>query len=232
MENYNGNGIWIPYEILHNTELSPAEKILYAEIYYLDNPEFHCIASNETLAKLCSIPESTLRKHLTHLKVLGLIEQASFDGRQRALKVCVKWYKEGAQNEQSACDNMSTLTATKNESLLIKENIKENIKEKTPAKQVSPSSTHTRNFRKENEKLTDDLSSGEEIKKQTAQKKKQSKEEKCIALIKDTTYSPDTQKLLIDYFTWNYHSDNVKRIKSLSDLKQKLNRLWATALLY
>ena len=143
-----------------------------------------------------------------------LLENAWNAYKTQMLKNCTS---RDAENSKSRVVENSNSSIYKNKD-------KKN-KEKTPDEPVSLGTTHSRNFRKETEKLTDELSSGEEIKKQTATRKKQSKEEKCIEHIKSTTYSPDTQNLLIEYFKWNYHSDNVKKIKSLSDLKQKLSRL-------
>lgn len=225
MDDYNGNGIWLPYEILQNKELKAIEKILFAEIFYLDRPDTHCTASNEHLMKFCGINSvSTFQRHLSKLKEMGYIEQVHFDGRTRALSVCLKWRPlifETSQNEDSRPLKNERSELSKNEFLLYRENKKEN-REETPDKPVSPKKTR-RNFSKN--RLSDDLESGEEIKKQTTARKKLSKEESCLNIIDKSTYSESVKELLREYFNWNYHSSSPKKIKGTSDLKQKLSRL-------
>lgn len=82
----NFKGIWIPKNIYLNQNLSWTEKILLIEIDSLDN-EKGCFASNKHFAKFLNVKENTISIYIKHLKELGLVEQLSFDGRVRVLKV-------------------------------------------------------------------------------------------------------------------------------------------------
>ena len=82
----NFKGIWIPKNIYLNQNLSWTEKILLIEIDNLDNDK-GCFASNKHFAKFLNVKENTISIYIKHLKELGFIEQTSFDGRIRVLKV-------------------------------------------------------------------------------------------------------------------------------------------------
>lgn len=82
----NFKGIWIPKNIYLNQNLSWTEKILLIEIDNLDNDR-GCFASNKHFAKFLNVKENTISIYIKHLKELGFIEQTSFDGRIRVLKV-------------------------------------------------------------------------------------------------------------------------------------------------
>lgn len=80
-------GIWIPKEIWRAEGLSPTEKILWAEIDSLYHPDKNgCFATNEYLAKFMGVKERTVRDALFKLRQLKLIEDISFDGRERVIK--------------------------------------------------------------------------------------------------------------------------------------------------
>ena len=82
----NFKGIWIPKNIYLNQNLSWTEKILLIEIDNLDNDR-GCFASNKHFAKFLNVKENTVSIYIKHLKELGFVEQISFDGRTRVLKV-------------------------------------------------------------------------------------------------------------------------------------------------
>ena len=86
MENRDFKGVWIPREIWLNSELSMIEKGIFTEINSLDG-ENQCYASNEYLAEFCQCSIPTVTRAIKHLTELGLIEQVSFDGRSRVLKI-------------------------------------------------------------------------------------------------------------------------------------------------
>lgn len=87
-------GVWIPKEIWLNENLSMVDKVIYTEICSLDN-ENHCTASNEYFAKFCGVSEATVKRSIQTLKNFNLIEQVSFNGRNRQLKMS----RQPAQNE-------------------------------------------------------------------------------------------------------------------------------------
>lgn len=84
--NRDFKGVWIPKEIWLNEELTLLEKIIFVEIDSLDN-ENHCTAGNEYFATFCNCSESKVSKAIKKLKELGMIEELSFDGRHRKLRV-------------------------------------------------------------------------------------------------------------------------------------------------
>ena len=85
-DNRDFKGVWIPKEIWLNEELTMLEKVIFVEIDSLDGPE-HCYASNEYFATFCNCSESKVSKAIKKLKELGMIEEVSFDGRHRKLRV-------------------------------------------------------------------------------------------------------------------------------------------------
>jgi hypothetical protein len=85
--NRDFKGIWIPREIWLAQGLAPTEKILWAEINSLhDREKGGCYASNEYLMQFMGIKERRLQEMISNLKSYGLIEQVSFDGRERIIK--------------------------------------------------------------------------------------------------------------------------------------------------
>ena len=84
--NRDFKGVWIPKEIWLNEELTLLEKVIFVEIDSLDN-EDHCVAGNEYFANFCNCSESKVTKAIKKLKDLNMIEELSFDGRHRKLRV-------------------------------------------------------------------------------------------------------------------------------------------------
>lgn len=105
-------GIWIPREFWLIEGLSPMEKILWSEIDSLyDEEKKGCFASNEYLARFMQVKERTVRDVLCKLRKLKLIEDVSFDGRQRVIKALLpdsdypnrlaKWRKSGIPTDEN-----------------------------------------------------------------------------------------------------------------------------------
>ena len=115
-------GVWIPKEIWLCEDLSAIDKIIYAEIDSLDN-ENHCTASNIYLAKFCDVSVPTVTRSIQKLIDKGYIEQVSFDGRTRVIKVI----KQTNQNDESPSSKRLTNNIdnniTSNTSILSKDNI-------------------------------------------------------------------------------------------------------------
>ena len=118
-------GIWIPREIWLHPELDCFEKVLWAEIDSLDDPEKGCTASNPYLCKLLNIKERTLQLSLSKLKRLGFIRYESFDGRKRVMRSSLKTTYE--KFDTSALKNFTPLPCK----ILHPERIEEK-KEKNP----------------------------------------------------------------------------------------------------
>lgn len=78
-------GIWIPAEIWLNEDLTPLDKVIYAEIDSLDTGE-GCFASNEHIAAFCKCSVTKVATAITKLKEKRYIDLVSFNGRCRILK--------------------------------------------------------------------------------------------------------------------------------------------------
>lgn len=219
-EFYNGNGVWIPYEILQSEELSSTEKILYAEIFYLDRPDTHCTASNEHLSKFLGISEAGLKKCLQHLRDLGYIYTASFDGRKRSIATYVKYRNEVDTKVSTSEIQEYPSEVYKNENLLLIENKKENSRESTGAGALAK---HPRNFSKNI--LTDDLQSGKDIDEQKKIKKKTSEHDKCLAEIDKRYDDPNIYSAVLNHLEWSYNSKDPNRIKTLKTFVKRLDEL-------
>lgn len=121
--NRDFKGVWIPKEVWLSTELKMLEKVILTEIYSLDN-EDHCTAGNEYLAEFCSCSLSAVSKAIAHLKELGYIEELSFDGRHRKLRVInftnlpSKIYYAESQNLLSNNTNNNTNKKTNSKELV------------------------------------------------------------------------------------------------------------------
>ena len=80
-------GIWLPREIWLANGLNAHEKVLWAEIHSLyDREKGGCYASNEYLANFMGVKERTVRDALCKFRQLKLIEDVSFNGRERVIK--------------------------------------------------------------------------------------------------------------------------------------------------
>lgn len=106
MNNRDFKGVWIPKEIWLNEELTLLEKIIFVEIDSLDN-ENHCIAGNEYFAEFCNCSESKVSKAIKKLKELDMIEELSFDGRHRKIRV-VKNHMESSKKYEAESQNLQS----------------------------------------------------------------------------------------------------------------------------
>ena len=86
-------GVWVPKNVYLNKQLSWSEKILLVEIESLDN-ENGCFASNDYFADFLDVTKTTVSVAISKLKKLGFVEQVSFDGRKRVLKVINAEFKK------------------------------------------------------------------------------------------------------------------------------------------
>ena len=120
--NRDFKGIWIPAEIWLDERLSSTEKMLFAEISSLHDPEKGgCFAGNEYLANFLGLKERQIRSNISHLKSLGLIKQTAFNGRERILTSCLDLPVREAENCRAGRQETAGLL-----------HIRENIEEKSP----------------------------------------------------------------------------------------------------
>lgn len=77
-------GVWIPKELLNSTELTPSEKMLYANISSFNKC---CFETNERLAEKCGISERSISRSLQRLQELGfvVIEYVKNDSSRRRI---------------------------------------------------------------------------------------------------------------------------------------------------
>lgn len=99
-------GVWIPRDIWLNNDLSMIEKGILTEISSLDN-ENHCIASNEYFAEFCQCSVATVTRAIKHLMELNYIEQVSFDGRHRIIKMSIQT-NQNDEADYSKCNANNT----------------------------------------------------------------------------------------------------------------------------
>lgn len=67
-------GIWIPIELVNNKDLNWPNKVLLAEIYYLNKLPSGCFASNDFFANLLGTERSAASKRISYLKKNGYIQ--------------------------------------------------------------------------------------------------------------------------------------------------------------
>lgn len=79
-------GIWIPIEIWECKDLSWNEKILFAEIDSYTSKDKDCYISNEYIANLLGVAETSANKILSSLIQKGYVIKTAFDGRRRFVK--------------------------------------------------------------------------------------------------------------------------------------------------
>lgn len=192
-------GVWIPKEIWLNENLSMLEKVMYIEIDSLDN-ENHCFAGNDYFAKFCNCSQSAVTKAIKHLKELGMIEQISFDGRQRVLLCVGKNANQPSKIYEAESENLRT------------NNIASSKKDK---------------YRKEKTIIINNNSTkSAKNTKQSQTKERESMYTKCVALINDITEDSETRNLLLEF--WKMQVDINKELGTpfyTNMFKGKLNAL-------
>lgn len=96
-------GIWIPIEIWENKDLSWNEKILFLEIDSFTSNDKDCYVSNEYIAKLLGVCETSANKVLSSLINKGYVVKTSFDGRRRFVKSALHLTTSQGCSEQQGC---------------------------------------------------------------------------------------------------------------------------------
>lgn len=77
----------IPVEVFLNKNLDKTSILLFPVIDMLDNSRDHCYASNAYLANLLNTSPWNISTSLSLLIEQGYVEQVSFDGRKRVIKI-------------------------------------------------------------------------------------------------------------------------------------------------
>lgn len=79
-------GVWIPKSLWLNRKLTPLQKMLVAEIDSLSGKD-GCNSSNAYLAKFFSVTEGRMAHMVSELRAQGVIEDVSFNGRERRIRI-------------------------------------------------------------------------------------------------------------------------------------------------
>lgn len=94
-------GIWIPIEIWEDKNLNWNEKILFLEIDSYTSRDSDCYISNEYIAKLLGVTETSANKILSSLISKGYVVKTKFDGRKRYIKTNMVYRKSVLTYEES-----------------------------------------------------------------------------------------------------------------------------------
>lgn len=149
-------GIWIPKEIWLFEGLTIAEKALWAEIDSLyDEDKGGCYASNEYLCKFNGVKLRFLQIMISNLKSKGLIEQVSFDGRQRIIKAVKP--KDAAHQTCNILHGSDVPQCTHITKSIYKESISKDIPKKVASKDAHPKVYKIKLSKKEKESLIEKI---------------------------------------------------------------------------
>ena len=74
MQEYKLKGLWVPFEVLSDNNLSDKEKFIYALILFHSNENKSCNISNGYISKLFSISKTQASKLVNSLKEKGFLE--------------------------------------------------------------------------------------------------------------------------------------------------------------
>lgn len=97
----------IPPEVAFNKSLDKTCMLLFVLIQMLDNARTHCFASNKFLASILNVNFQTISSSIALLTAKGYIEQVSFDGRKRVLRVLPS-FREKYKYLMDECDDRLT----------------------------------------------------------------------------------------------------------------------------
>ena len=79
--------VQIPTEVAFNKNLNQTDGFVFWMIESLDSTKEHCWASNDYISKKLNVHSQTVSNSITKLKKYKYIEQISFNGRKRILKI-------------------------------------------------------------------------------------------------------------------------------------------------
>jgi len=192
--------IVIPAQIWSDNRLSLIERVVLAEIDYLDNmpPNPGCWARNEHLAEALRISESSVSKAISNLETLGLIHWEDFNGRIRVLTsnlTLAVLDKEGNIIPYDSC-----LINDKRQSNILSDAASDNI-----------------GGIDNNIELNKDMSNSKELDDNTSTKKKQK------------LYDKDSQEYILAEYLMNRIMENFPKYKMRwkNNLKTKTLQKWA-----
>lgn len=74
MSNLNLKGLWIPIEILTDTNLSDKERHIYSIVMFLSKENNYCYCTNSNISELLNISITQVSKLVNSLKKKGYID--------------------------------------------------------------------------------------------------------------------------------------------------------------
>jgi DNA-binding transcriptional MocR family regulator len=90
----NGKGLWISPDIKANSDLTWNEKALFAYMRFRADKGGEFWEFNHNIAQALGISESTVKRGLTRLAKLGLVEGKKGDGATMRVRMAADWYAE------------------------------------------------------------------------------------------------------------------------------------------
>ena len=90
----NGKGLWISIDILANTDLIWTEKALLAYMRFRADKGGEFWEFNHNIAQALDMSESTVKRGLSRLAELGLVEGKKGDGTTMRVRMAADWYAE------------------------------------------------------------------------------------------------------------------------------------------
>jgi len=105
-------------DVRYHPDLSPQEKLLFAEITALSNKDGFCTAGNPYFSKLYSLTDVTISRQIKHLEELGFIK-VTYD--KIGTKIAKRYISTINKNV-----NGIPITINKNDNRTINKNVKEN----------------------------------------------------------------------------------------------------------
>ena len=106
MEDRKFKGVWIPAPIFLHPNLSPLEKILWADIDSFTSSDGVFHKSNETIAEQLGVSERTVSRSIRNLQSLDMIWVDMNGGRHRSIK-SRQIGEAGSSNWRGRVDNLS-----------------------------------------------------------------------------------------------------------------------------
>ena len=113
-------GVWVPDEVLQDSQLTPIEKLIFSMIIGLAQGEKGCYATNQYLAERCHCSVTTASITVSKLIKLGYVRWDKFDGRKRYLKCSLSKFERQPDTNgkgalaKSETDNIYDFKTNKN----------------------------------------------------------------------------------------------------------------------
>ncbi len=119
-KNEKRTGIWIPKELMRNSELDWTNKVLIAEIQSLHNNPGGCFASNEFFSDLLGLGNaSSASKRISKLKQLGYITTKNIYGKGDCIgRIITPTFKKAPSQTTEIGSGLSTSSSKKNKGVV------------------------------------------------------------------------------------------------------------------